>query len=130
MGGHIRGIWNCAYCETLIQAPVPAQVIDKGIPTSGVLICDDNGGYQVSFGEGMTEIGCMAQARRKFFDLQAAGKSQLAASIMSLIQSEKLNGYDPYAYPKDVLRRLPAQKNNAIRELLPHNWKLVTVGKA
>ncbi|MBN0056577.1 transposase, partial [Pseudomonas aeruginosa] len=24
-------------CETLIQAPVPAQVIDKGIPTAGLL---------------------------------------------------------------------------------------------
>lgn len=34
---HIRGKWVCAQCETLIQAPVPAQVIDKGIPTAGLL---------------------------------------------------------------------------------------------
>ena len=34
---HIRGKWTCEQCETLIQAPVPAQVIDKGIPTSGLL---------------------------------------------------------------------------------------------
>jgi len=34
---HIRGKWTCAQCETLIQAPVPAQIIDKGIPTSGLL---------------------------------------------------------------------------------------------
>jgi len=34
---HIRGKWACAQCETLIQAPVPAQVIDKGIPTAGLL---------------------------------------------------------------------------------------------
>jgi transposase len=34
---HIRGKWVCAKCETLIQAPVPAQVIDKGIPTAGLL---------------------------------------------------------------------------------------------
>ncbi|RMV29338.1 hypothetical protein ALP12_200314 [Pseudomonas savastanoi pv. phaseolicola] len=27
----------CDDCETLIQAPVPAQVIDKGIPTAGLL---------------------------------------------------------------------------------------------
>jgi hypothetical protein len=27
--------WVCDDCETLIQAPVPAQVIDKGIPTAG-----------------------------------------------------------------------------------------------
>lgn len=34
---HIRGKWVCDDCETLIQAPVPAQVIDKGFPTAGLL---------------------------------------------------------------------------------------------
>ena len=34
---HIRGKWACADCKTLIQAPVPAQIIDKGIPTAGLL---------------------------------------------------------------------------------------------
>ncbi len=34
---HVRGKWACRECETLIQAPVPAQVIDKGIPTAGLL---------------------------------------------------------------------------------------------
>jgi transposase len=34
---HIRGKWVCRRCERLIQAPVPAQVIDKGIPTAGLL---------------------------------------------------------------------------------------------
>lgn len=34
---HIRGKWACAQCETLVQAPVAAHVIDKGIPTCGLL---------------------------------------------------------------------------------------------
>ncbi len=34
---HVRGKWACRECETLIQAPVPTQVIDKGIPTAGLL---------------------------------------------------------------------------------------------
>jgi transposase len=34
---HVRGKWVCARCETLTQAPVPAHVIDKGIPTAGLL---------------------------------------------------------------------------------------------
>jgi transposase len=34
---HVRGKWACAKCQTLIQAPVPAQVIDKGLPTAGLL---------------------------------------------------------------------------------------------
>ncbi len=34
---HIRGKWVCTQCETLVQAPVPAHIIDKGIPTTGLL---------------------------------------------------------------------------------------------
>jgi len=34
---HVRGKWVCADCQTLVQAPVPAHIIDKGIPTTGLL---------------------------------------------------------------------------------------------
>ena len=354
---HIRGKWACAQCETLSQAPVPAQIIDKGIPTAGLLaqvlvakyadhlplyrqegifaragmalprstlsawvgvcgvqlqplvdalteevlsrsvlhadetpvamlqpgnkkthraylwayapgafedlkavvydfcesrageharaflgnwkgalVCDDFSGYKQSFTLGVTEAGCMAHARRKFFELHASNKSQIAgqalqiisalydverevnplsiderlhirqarskplsdalyqwmvlqrrqitdgsataraidyslrrwgaltrfvddgklpidnnwaenqirpiaigrknwlfagslragqraAAVMSLIQSARLNGHDPYAYLKDVLQRLPTHKNHLIAELLPHRWQ-------
>ncbi|NYT83931.1 transposase domain-containing protein, partial [Alcaligenaceae bacterium] len=49
-----------------------------------------------------------------------AGKR--AAAIMSLIQSAKLNGLNPYAYLRDVLERLPTHPDNRIDDLLPHNW--------
>ncbi|OVZ66451.1 MULTISPECIES: IS66 family transposase [unclassified Pigmentiphaga] len=357
---HVRGKWACTQCETLIQAPVPAHVIDKGIPTTGLLaqvlvakysdhlplyrqegifaraglalprstlgqwvgvcgvrlqplvdalraeilargvlhadetpvqmlspgkkkthraylwayaptrfddlravvydfaesrageharaflqdwrgklVCDDYAGYKASFGQGVIEIGCMAHARRKFFDLHASNKSQIAeqalkffsglydierdigdvgadqrqrvrhdkatavadalhtwmigqrqlvpegsaiakaldyslkrwealtrylhdgdvpidnnwienqirpwaigrsnwlftgslrggqraAAIMSLVQSAKLNGHDPYAYLKDVLTRLPTHKFCDIDQLLPHRWHPLT----
>jgi hypothetical protein len=48
---------------------------------------------------------------------------QRAAAVMSLIQSAKINGHDPYAYMKDILTRLPTQKNSQIEELLPHRWR-------
>lgn len=125
----------------------------------------------------------MAHARRKFFDLHVANKSQLAeqalysigglyeverqardmsdedrwrirqekaapiikirpwalgrsnwlfagslrsgkraAAIMSLIQSARMNGHDPYAYLEDVLTRLPTQRACEIGQLLPHQW--------
>jgi len=48
---------------------------------------------------------------------------QRAANIMSLIQSAKLNGHDPYRYLKDVLERLPTQPASRIEELLPHCWQ-------
>lgn len=358
---HIRGKWACVKCETLVQAPVPAQIIDKGIPTAGLLaqvlvakysdhlplyrqerifgragvalprstlaqwvgicgvqlqplvdalktevlshsvlhadetpvemlkpgnkkthraylwayapgafeelkavvydfcesragehartflgkwrgslVCDDYAGYKAGFVSGITKAGCMAHARRKFFDLSVSSKSQIAgqacayisqlydverevkhllpderlqrrqsqskplaeafhawmmlhrqkvtdgsatakaldyslkrwtaltqflddgqlpidnnwienqirpiaigrnnwlfagslragqraAAVMSLIQSAKLNGHDPYAYLKDVLVRLPTQKNSQIKELLPHRWQPTTL---
>ena len=34
---HVRGKWVCRHCETLVQAPVPAHIIDKGIPTTSLL---------------------------------------------------------------------------------------------
>jgi transposase len=34
---HVRGKWACSQCHTLMQAPVPAEIIDKGIPTAGLL---------------------------------------------------------------------------------------------
>ena len=34
---HVRGKWVCTKCETLVQAPVAPHIIDKGIPTSGLL---------------------------------------------------------------------------------------------
>ena len=34
---HIRGKWACKCCEKLEQAPVAPHVIDKGLPTAGLL---------------------------------------------------------------------------------------------
>ena len=48
---------------------------------------------------------------------------QRAAAVMTLVNSARLNGHDPYAYMKDVLQRLPTQKMSAIGELLPHRWR-------
>lgn len=354
---HIRGKWACVQCQTLTQAPVPAQIIDKGLPTAGMLahvmiakyadhtplyrlsgilersglaiptstlgewvgatgaalhplvealkahvlsrrvvhadetpvamldpgagktkrayvwsygttpydtgqavvydfaesragshareflgdwqgtlICDDYSGYKALLAQGITEAGCLAHARRKFHDLVVNHQSQVAqaalpfyaeiyrieaqvaaltpearqalrqehtrplmesfhrwllaqrqvvpdgsaiakaidyslkrwaaltrfiddgelpadnnwlenrmrpialgrsnwlfagslragkraAAIMSLIQSAKLNGLEPFVYLKDVLTRLPTQPNSRIDELLPHNWQ-------
>lgn len=42
---------------------------------------------------------------------------------MSLIQSARLNGHEPFAYLKDVLKRLTTQPFSRIDELLPHRWQ-------
>lgn len=44
----------------------------------GSLTCDDFSGYKPLIASGVTEVGCLAHARRKLFDLHAAKKSQIA----------------------------------------------------
>ncbi|MBT2324308.1 transposase [Variovorax paradoxus] len=34
---HVRGKWACTKCQTLVQAAVPAHVIDKGLATAGLM---------------------------------------------------------------------------------------------
>lgn len=51
-----------------------------------------------------------------------AAAAAAAAAIMSLIQSARMNGHDPYAHLKDVLTRLPTHRATDISLLLPHRW--------
>ncbi len=46
-----------------------------------------------------------------------------SAVVMSLIQTARLHGLDPYAYLRDVLERLPTTPASRIGELLPGAWK-------
>ncbi len=54
---------------------------------NGKLVCDDFAGYKAGFELGVTEIGCMAHARRKFFDLHATNKSQVAEKALNYISA-------------------------------------------
>jgi hypothetical protein len=53
----------------------------------GKLVCDDFGGYKASFEPGVIEIGCMAHARRKFFELHAPHKRTLAEQPLRHMQA-------------------------------------------
>jgi len=74
------------------------------------------------------QIRPVAIGRNNWLFAGSLRAGQRAAAVMSLIQSAKLNGHDPYAYLKDVLERLPTQKNSRIDELLPHHWTPLTTG--
>ena len=65
----------------------------------------------------------IAQGRASWLFAGSLRAGQRAAAIMSLIQSARMNGHDPYAYLKDVLTRLPTHKASQIEELLPHRWQ-------
>jgi len=70
------------------------------------------------------QIRPIALGRSNWLFAGSLRAGQRAAAIMSLIQSAKLNGHDPYVYLKDVLERLPTQPASRIDELLPHRWVL------
>jgi len=48
---------------------------------------------------------------------------QRATVVMSLVQSAKLNGLDPWAYLRDVLARIHTHPSQRLEELLPHRWR-------
>lgn len=51
----------------------------------GALMVDDFAGYKALFTEGITELGCMAHARRKYFDLHKANQSTQALEALNRI---------------------------------------------
>jgi hypothetical protein len=70
----------------------------------GSLTCDDFSGYKALIASGVTEVGCLAHARRKFFDLHAANKSQIAE--FALQQFAKV--YEIEREVKELARSAPS----------------------
>ena len=68
------------------------------------------------------QIRPIAIGRNNWLFAGSLRAGQRAAAVMTLIQSARLNGHDPYAYLKDVLARLPTQRVSLVHELLPHRW--------
>lgn len=77
-----------------------------------------------------TPLGCFpenlmrpwAMGRKAWLFAGSELAGQRAATIMSLAQSARMHGHDPWAYLTDVLTRLPTHPNRRIDELLPHRW--------
>jgi hypothetical protein len=55
--------------------------------------------------------------------LFAGSAGQRAAAVMSLVQSARMHGHDPYAHHKGVLTRLPTHRASRVEALLPHRWQ-------
>lgn len=87
----------------------------------GRFLLDGNVSIDNNHVENLMRPWAMGRKAWLFCGSELAG--QRAAMVMSLVQSAKLNGHDPWAYLKDVLERLLAHPNNRIDELLPHRWQ-------
>jgi hypothetical protein len=69
------------------------------------------------------QIKPWAMGRKAWMFVGSELAGQRAAMVMSLVQSARLVGHDPWAYLRDVLQRLPTQLYSRIAELLPHRWQ-------
>jgi transposase len=80
----------------------------------GALMVDDYAGYKALFTNGITELGCWAHARRKFFDLHKANKSEIALDALKRIaalyaieqQAREMNPDDRRAHRQQHARPL------------------------
>ncbi|MGO0112649.1 IS66 family transposase [Pseudomonas putida] len=82
----------------------------------------DDGAVPIDNNQVENQIRPWALGRSNWLFAGSLRSGKRAAAIMSLIQSARMNGHDPYAYLKDVLTRLPTQRASEIGQLLPHLW--------
>ncbi|MBB3063476.1 transposase [Microbulbifer rhizosphaerae] len=127
---HCAYIW--AYCSTSTAA-VKAVVYDFAEIRAGAnartflegwqgkLVCDDYSGYKAGFNKGITEIGCMAHARRKFYDLHVANKSQIAEQALQLIQQLYDIEREAQKLTAEARKQLRQQRSTPILDSL-HQW--------
>ena len=120
--------WLLAQRRLVTNGTATAKAIDYSLKRWAALIRYlEDGKIPIDNNWVENQIRPWALGRNNWLFAGSLRSGQRAAAIMSLVQSAKINGHDPYAYLKDVLERLPTQRASMVSELLPHNWK--TMGK-
>jgi transposase len=82
----------------------------------------DDGAVPIDNNHLEQQIKPWAMGRKAWLFAGSELAGQRAATVMSMIVSARLNGHEPWAYLRDVLRRLPTHLNSRLDELLPHRW--------
>ncbi len=91
----------------------------------GHLMVDDFGGYKALFTGGVTELGCLAHARRKYFDLNAAQPNSIAQEALSRIAA--LYVIEAQSQDMDAQARTQWRQEHAQPQLQSmHQWLLQT----
>ena len=95
--------------------------LNRWVPL-GRFIEDGNVSCHNNHLENLMRPWAMGRKAWLFVGSELAGKR--AATIMSLVQSARMHGHDPWLYLRDVLTRLPTHLAREIDALLPHRWML------
>ena len=116
-------LWLMDKRSQLVNADVTAKAIDYTLRRWAALtvhlhdarIPIDNNAVE-------NAIRPIALGRKNWLFVGSQQAGERAATLMSLIESAKLNGHDAWAYMKDILTKLPTWPNSRLEELLPHRW--------
>lgn len=116
--------WLSSQRQRLAKADVTAKAIDYSLGRWRALTRYlDDGNVPIDNNAVENSIRPLALGRRNWLFVGSRLAGERAANIMSLVESAKLNGHDPWAYLKDVFERLPTLKNSDLASVLPHNWR-------
>jgi len=108
----------------LANADATAKAIDYALSSWRALMHYlDDGNVPIDNNAAENAIRPLCLGRKNWLFVGSAQAGERAAVLMSLIESAKLNGHDPWVYLKDVLERLPTLKNRDLAQMLPHNWR-------
>lgn len=127
---HRAYLWS--YCTTAFN-PAKAVIFDFAESRAGrhaadflgdwrgTLVCDDYSGYKALFRLGVTEAGCMAHARRKFHELWAHHKSQIAEEALRLFGRLYEVEREVQGQHSDVRSTIRHQQGRPVADAL-HAW--------
>ena len=116
--------WLTAKRQALAKADATAKAIDYSLSNWRALTRFlDDGNVPIDNNAVENSVRPLAIGRRNWLFVGSQQAGERAAVVMSLIESAKLNGHDPWAYLKDVFERLPTLKQRDLAQLLPHNWR-------
>ena len=116
--------WLLAQRKMLAKSDVTAKAIDYSLSNwTGLVRYLDDGNVPIDNNAVENAIRPLAVGRKNWLFVGSQQAGERAAVMLSLIESAKLNGHDPWAYLKDVFERLPTLKARDLELLLPHNWR-------
>jgi hypothetical protein len=120
--------WMLGQRQKVPEGSATAKALDYSLKRWVALVRYlDDGNLPIDNNWVENQIRPWALGRSNWLFAGSLRSGQRGAALMTLIQSARLNGHDPYIYLKDVLTRLPTQKASALTKLLSHNW--VPAGK-
>ena len=116
--------WLTSKRQTLAKADATAKAIDYSLSNwSALTRFLDDGNVPIDNNAVENSVRPLAIGRRNWLFVGSQQAGERSAVLLSLIESAKLNGHDPWAYLKDLFDRLPTLKQRDLAQLLPHNWR-------